>query len=508
MNDASAPRWLTYLLPSLGNVLWMSAFLAAVGFGPQMMNMDGDLGRHLTIGRYILSQRQVPLVDLFSHTMQGQPLTPHEWLAQVLFAASEHWAGLDGVVLLAAVVIATSFWRVFRQSSQAAGGVLLPAAVTLLAMAASSLHWLTRPHIFTFLLLVLWVDALDALRRGSSRAWWRLPVLMLLWANLHGAFIAGFVTWALYGAGEAWDAFSQRTEPPAPGFWRNFGLGGLSAALVTLANPSGLHLWTTSVGYIGSRYLVDHTAEYLPPNFHSPSTWPFLLMIGLLAAAYGIQTRRPPARHVLMSAAWLVMALYSVRNVPLFAIVAAPGLAAVLAGWLADHAQVRAVSSLTALEGRLTAVESRLRGAVWPAALFLLAALALRSGADLDFAQRGNRFDPDIFPAAAVDWLEANPVQGQGFNYFPWGGYLLYRQWPEKTVFIDGQTDFYGEALTRQYEQVLTLSPGWAQVLADYQVDWVLMPPDEALPQALLAKPGWQAVYRDDTAVLLVADRR
>lgn len=506
------PLALRYLLPSLGNVLWISVFLAVIGMGPRMMNIDGDLGRHLTIGRYILAQRQVPLGDLFSHTMTGQPLTPHEWLSQVAFALAERALGLDGVVLLSALVIATAFWLVFRQSARV-GGVLAAVLVTLLAMAASSLHWLTRPHLFTFLLLALWIDALEALRCGRLKAWWRLPVLMLLWANLHGAFIAGFVTWALYGIGTAWEAFWRSSRPdvqpsdlqPAPGFWRVFLLGGAASLIITLVNPAGLELWRTSVGYIGTDYLVNHTAEYLSPDFHSASTWPFLIMIGLLVGVYGLGRRHIPARQALLNAAWLVMALYSVRNVPLFAILAAPGLAGLISGWLADHQpQARLLAAWNGLEGRLAAVENSLRGFVWPTVMVGLVALAFSAGAALDASGQGNRFDPKVFPVQAADWLAENPVAGQGFNYFPWGGYLLYRAWPERLVFIDGQTDFYGEALTRQYEQVLTVSSGWQQVLAQYKVSWVLMPPDEALTQALLADPAWQVVYRDATAVLLV----
>jgi hypothetical protein len=103
----------------------------------------------------------------------------------------------------------------------------------------------------------------------------------------------------------------------------------------------------------------------------------------------------------------------------------------------------------------------------------------------------------------AVDWLGANPPPGEVFNYFPWGGYLLYRLWPDQRVFIDGQTDFYGEHLTRQYEQVITLGDGWRQVLEQYQVRWVLMPPTSELVQNLSADPGWKLVYQDTTAAVL-----
>ena len=171
-----------------------------------MMNVDGDLGRHITIGNFILDNWKIPLQDVFSHTMAGQTLTPHEWLSQVLFALAERIAGFNGVLFLCAAVIATAvlvwFINVFACLLKNIFIVLL---VAFLAVLTSILHWLTRPHIFTFLFLALWLLILEKLRLGQSKRWWLLPILMLIWANLHGAFIAGFVTWFIFGVGAAWD---------------------------------------------------------------------------------------------------------------------------------------------------------------------------------------------------------------------------------------------------------------------------------------------------------------
>jgi hypothetical protein len=511
-------RVLHFLLPGLGDMLWISTFVAVIGLGPRMLNIDGDLGRHLTIGGFILDQGRVPTTDLFSHTMLGQPLTPHEWLAQVIFALANRMMGLDGVVLVCALVIATSFWLVFRLARGKSHVLLAAVFVTVLAMAAASLHWLARPHVFTFLLLAAWVNLLEDLRRGRLQRWWLLPALMLVWANLHGAFIAGFVTWGLYGLGLAWDAFWRRF-PAGEGlhgkFWRYYLLGGAAAFLATLANPAGIGLWSTSAGYIGNRYLVGHTAEYLPPNFHDPVTWPFLVMIGLLVLVFGLQQGRHsdagnlPAAFVLPAAAWMVMGLYSVRNVPLFAIVAAPVLAVAVGDWLAaSHHRVRLLKQFTALDQRLLRTDLSLRGVLWPVVAVVLVIIGLRSGTRLDFQQRGNQFDPQVFPVQAVDWLVEHPQQGELFNHFPWGGYLLYRRWPEQRVFIDGQTDFYGEPLTRQYEQVITLSPGWEDVLNRYKVRWALIPPDSTLSNALRSRSGWQVLYEDTTAIILARRER
>ena len=506
------PGMLRYLLPGLGDILWIGAFLGVIGLGPRMMNIDGDLGRHITIGRVILERGRVPLADLFSHTMMGQPVTPHEWLSQLLFALAHNLMGLNGVVLLCGLVIGTSFWLVYRRAREASGAVLAAVFVSILAMAAASLHWLTRPHVWTFLMLAIWIAVLERIRRGKTQSWWLLPMVMLPWANLHGAFIAGFATWALYGIGAGWDMLFRRFSDDnglPKGFWQSFFLGGGVSLLVTLLNPTGLDLWKTSVGYVGSRYLVGHTAEYLPPDFHDVSTWPFLLMIGIFVVVLGLQSKRYEAARVIPAAAWLVMSLYSTRNIPLFAIVAAPLIAEGLGGWLAAYQnRLGMLKSIYAMDQRLLQTDLSLRGIVWPVVVFVFALGGLSTGAPLDFQQQGNRFDPQVFPVDAVDWLEANPQEGPVFNYFPWGGYLLYRSWPKQTVFIDGQTDFYGEALTRQYQQVLILLPGWEGVLDQYGVQWVIMPVDEALTRELRERSNWRIVYEDETAVIFSRSSR
>jgi len=223
----------------------------------------------------------------------------------------------------------------------------------------------------------------------------------------------------------------------------------------------------------------------------------------LVILLFGIQTSPRKAVYVGLTGAWMVMSLVSARNIPLFAIVSAPILAAAGAEWLtAQSHSGRLFARLTAMDSRLFATEAALKGMVWPVVAVLAAGVLFLAGMRLDFQRQGNRFDPAVFPVDAVTWLEAHPQNGEMFNYFPWGGYLLYREWPKLNVFIDGQTDFYGEGLTRKYEQVLTLAPGWETVLDEYRVGWVIFPPGEALAQALARDSGWSVVYQNKTAVI------
>ncbi len=314
---------------------------------------------------------------------------------------------------------------------------------------------------------------------------------MALWANTHGAFIAGFVVLGIHFAEWVLD-FARRRASEDEGK-RLAGIAVVSL-LATLANPAGWRLWATSLGYIGNQYLVSHTVEYLPPDFHHPVTWPFLLLLalGLLALSLGRPLR---LRHALMLTLWAIMGLYSARNIPLFAILCAP-----IYGELMQKAAAKR-PALVRLERGLKHIENQLGGVFWPVLGVIAALLLFSQHVKLDLSRHGNTFDPQVFPVEAVNWLEGHPPEGNCFNYFTWGGYLLYRSWPEQKVFIDGQTDFYGEGLTREYETVISAEPGWKNILLKYEVDWAIVPPEEPLASAL-EEWGWKNIHEDETAVV------
>jgi hypothetical protein len=501
---------ISYLFPRLQDVLFISIFVAVIGLGPRMFNVDGDLGRHITIGEYILETREIPTSDIFSHTMIDEPLTPHEWASQLVFAFMHRLAGLGGIVWFCALLIAGTFSLVYQQCVRRSGMVLVSLGISILAAASSSLHWLTRPHLFTILFIVVWVYGLEQLRSGKLSGWWYYPIVMLFWVNLHGAYISGFVILGIYLVGELFnhaiklDATVCGEVQPAPSLYarlKTYLIAGGSSLLVTVLNPSGWNIWKTSVGFLGNRYLVSHTAEYLPPNFHDPSTWPFLIMVVFSIILLGLHYRRVSAISLLMLAGWTAMSLYSVRNVPLYAVLVAPILSEICAREIKTS---KMMEGFKTLQIRISQVESTLRGYLWSLFFVILFGFALYKGIVVDFDFQGNEFSRAVFPVDAVEWMGKNQQSGRIFNYFPWGGYLLYRSWPSELVFIDGQTDFYGEALTREYEQVITLTQDWKTILDKYQVSRVLMPSDSLLVRELNSDSNWMEVYKDSTASILV----
>ncbi len=498
------PRIAAYLFPTFENMLWISAFFYVLMFGQRLLNADGDLALHLSMGRYILTQRTIPLQDVFSHTLSGQPAAQHKWLSQLIFAAVERFFSLNGIVVLCALVIATTFWLVFIQTRRESRSIFPVVLVVFLTLMTSTVHWLMRPHVFTFLFLALWLMLLSQMVKGRIHLWWIFPGSMLLWVNLHGGFIAGLVTWALYGLGIGWDMIWRRCSVLPSRFWRYYLLSGVTAGFMTLLNPSGFGLWRMLVTHLGNPYLAAITLEFQSPNFHQAALWPFLLMIGLLVMVLGLTNRRFKSAQLFTTTAWLLMGLYSARNIPLFAIVSAPLLVQGLDELFSAAAQRSALfNRLKQMDGRILAVDQQLKGIVWPVLCLLVVVVGLSLGFRFDISGQAYAFDPDVFPVAAIDWLEQNPPEGEMFNSFTWGGYLQYRLWPDKQVFIDSNSDFYGEVFVRQYMQVIALEEGWEGVLDQYHVTWAILPLHLNTGDSMQSELGWEIIYKDQTAVIL-----
>jgi hypothetical protein len=477
---------LDYLFPSLRDAFFIGALFAVAVQGHMLVNADGDIGRHITIGNYIAENRTIPTTDVFSHTMYGERLVPHEWLAQWILGRFHSWMGLDGVVALTSILITTAFTLTYLEIRKRGAYYLVALPVAVLAAFASSLHWIARPHVFTFLFIAIWTYLL-ADRRSKV---WYFPAIMLLWANTHGAFIAGFAIWLAHMAGWLWDHLHKQAE-------RSEGIRlasiGLSSFAITFINPSGWHLWGTSAGYYGNPFLVNSTIEYLSPNFHNWSTWPFLVMLAFCLLAVGFKIRFQTYEAFLL-AGWAILSLYSARNIPLFAIVTAPYVATIIQSILPFQNVLKKVE--TSIDG----VERKHKGLLLP---LLTVGFLILNSASHQGLNPANQFDLHKFPVQAVDWLEDNPQEGKMFNNFIWGGYLLYRMFPEELVFIDGQTDFYGESFTREYAQVVKLEDGWQEILVKYDVSWVIVESSRPLVPALQDELHWKIVYQDDTATIL-----
>ena len=476
-------------LPHFQDILFFSIFFAALVLGPRMLNQDGDLPRHMAIGRYVLAGHLPPVNDIFSHTVPGAPFAPHKWLSGVLFYLAYILFAEKGMVILSATALAATFTLIYTESVSRFGLRLPIFLLVVWGAAITSLHWIIRPHIFTMLLFAIWLILTDRLARGKQVPIWYFPALMFLWNNIHGEYISGFLVTGAYLAGWVWDYLFNREKAPIQTGKHLTIAAGLSA-LVTLLNPISLRAWGTVTSWMSNQYLMSHTDETIPPNFIQPKFFILLAFLAFSLFLLAMKKERLSAGQAIALAGFSALTLFSARNIHFYGVAAPFLLAPTLLGSLS-------VPTIKRYENFFATMDSVSTGIFWPLIVIVLGTVLL-AFTPLGFEQR---FSPAYFPVQAVEWLKTHPQQGDMFNPFDWGGYLSFKL-PEKPVFIDSQGDVYGEAFIRKYEQVITLRPGWEDILDEYKVHWALVPANWTLPDALLSE-GWQEVYRDGTAIVL-----
>ena len=476
-----------FWLPSTSVLLWLIVFLVLTlsDWRLVMISADGDPSLHWRIGDWMLEHRQILRSEQFSHTRWAAPVISKEWLSEIMFAAAGKAAGWNGIVLLSAFLIATTVWLLHRQLLAQGTEVLLATALVLLAAFACSAHWLARPHLVTHVLTVIFAWQLRSLEAGEvsgRRLVFTLAPLMLLWTNLHGAFFVGFVIMAIYALG---------------GRRRAMVAGVLTACVaVSLANPNGWQLHMQVVKFLRTPELAGLVNEFRSPNFHNDGMRGFVLLLLAVAGLLLVVRPRLARTEWLMLGVWGYFALHSARNVPIFALVATPILAAHWQPFLQSD-RYRKIAA------RVAKLHEDADGRIWAVlAVVTLCVLMILPRAGMQPVV-STEILTNRFPVAAVAWVRANPdvVAGEMFNDYAWGGYLML-ELPERRVFVDGRNDFYGKELIDEFNTVDDVKPGWDSVFDKYRVGWTILPPNHGLNALLALQPDWRRVYVDDVAVI------
>jgi hypothetical protein len=510
LQDQAPPprsRW----LPTIGLSLWLTFVLGLMlsQWRVVMINADGDACLHWRIGNWMIEHHAVIHTDLFSHTRANTPLISKEWLSEVLFAAAGDALGWNGIALLAAVLIATCLWLLYRQLLSEGIDLLPATALTLVAAMAGTVHWLARPHLFTLLLTVIYTGQLRRFDRGqlgTSSLLWRLAPLMALWVNLHGAFFTGFVIIATFLAGNAITFMTARADARPAIRTKLAGLGLLliGCALVTLLNPNGWRLPAHVLEFLRNPVLAHYTNEFRSPDFHSGAAHGLLIEFAVIVLT--LVYLRPVMRAVdiIVMGTWGLLALLAARNIPIFALVVTPILAKQWQAGLANAGPGRLLDFYRRLLENVTARNRTADGRATVAVAFL-ALVAVLAKPNLIGGQPVITSDvlSNRFPVAAVQFVAAHPqtVHGEMFNDYGWGGYLMLTM-PAHRVFVDGRNDFYGPDLIREFSSVNTVETNWETVLHKYDVGWTILPRAHPLNVLFSLRTDWNRAYADDVTAI------
>lgn len=455
---------------------------------------DADMWWHLRDGQEMIRLRTILTSDAFSYTRYGQPWTNAFWLSDLGMFGLFSIGGFLALAITSSLLSVLTMGIVYKQMN---GPALITLGTILLSSFAISPVWSARPQIASFFLLAVLHLGLSHARSPLRGRPWLLVPFFILWANIHGGFIWGFLLIVAVLAGTILNRlFAIETRLSAEEF-KGLAIWSLVAAGAVCINPNGLLLW--KLPFYQVEVSVTNIAEWASPDFHRFDLHPILWLLFLLIIGIAFARQTVYWEDILKALGFGYMAFVAQRNIGPYAIIMAP-----IVGYYLTHA----VRELTRrfresypqfTLNRLDILPRVVRTVVNITILLLLSSVCLARAYWLSLP--GQVYSP--YPRAAIEWIKQNRPNGRLLNTYDWGGYLTFAL-PEYPVFIDGRADLYGAAFLRQYAVLMAAAPGWDALLAQYEIGWMLLPPYSPLAAAAIREPAWRVAYQDATAVILV----
>ena len=484
---------------------------------------DFDLGWQLATGRWVLQHHRVFSTDVFSYTASGQPWL-YPVLSGVIFYVTFLAGGYALLSWLGAIASAGTVALLLRKNNLAVSALAVT-AVPLIANRTQPRAEMFTTILFTGFLALLWRQY----RTGCSPLW-LLPVLMILWVNLHPGFVAGLALCAAYVLLEVLDLLFRAKRQATLTRLRRAWPWLAATAPATLLNPWGPSIYLALVRQQRAQAL--HTSwivewESVQPSWaslHQAFDWrdpqsSFWWLMAAVAVGICVALWRKQLGAAVLLAGSAYLTMQHVRLQALFACVAV-----VIGGSLIDEfARSGEEKSTTSLQASKTPLPGQLGIASALLLTLVLAALTSIRAGDLisnRYYMRSSQravFGAGLswwYPEEAVDFVEREKLPANIFNGYALGGYLAWRLFPAYGDYIDSRALPFGQELFFRAYDLATEPPNsaaWRQEadarginaimvpLSRYQ-GMTLFPPLPAFCRSKL----WRPVYLDEVSAVFV----
>lgn len=439
-----------------------------------------DLAYQLRAGAEILATGRIPTVDTWTFTMAGQPWIDQQWGAQVILEVVESIGGWVGLAAFRAALVGVIFGGAALIGLRRGLDVRTSAILALIAFVVTAPALALRPQLLGMVcfvgVLLLVVD-----RRDHPRRLWLVPVVVAIWANLHGTFLLGPLV-----VGLAW---LEDVHDRSPAARRTLVIAAISA-LAACVTPFGPLVWVYAAGLASNPSVTARITEWQPTSLRDvPGVLFFAsaLAIVVLIARSG---RRVPWPMLAWLGVFFVIGVYAQRGVAWWPIAAVTA----IAGTFVAARPARLVETLT----------MRRLNAVVAGVLVLGALLALPSGRT---ALPGSLVQAGVVgPAPAALTASLRDLVRPGdrvLNPQSWGSWFEYAV-PDVLVAVDSRIELFRPGVWDTYESIVAGRDGWQRALADWRVTHVVVEADASAFLERLTAAGWDIVHEDQDGALLV----
>lgn len=467
---------LLYLVPA-------NAILLPVVFDP-------DIWWHLQTGKWIVNHGVLPQTDPFSTFGDGRPWMVYTWLFDVSMYGLVSVLGEGGLGWYTLTVTWLIMLVLHRMIATRYQEFVIVCGVLALTVLSLSKMLTPRPWLLTILFCALTLEVVLSVREGKTSRWfWYLPLVYVLWANTHIQFVFGLGLLGLALVAPIVDSCRQLSfQKPTLAAWEDPGwhklliLSGL-CGLATLATPYHVDLYSMVMLYAGQTQLWDVIQELQAPPFRFVGDWAMLVLFSLALIQLG---RR--ARWSSFETTFIVVAAFSAFRGQREAWFLVLGCLAVLVS--ARLGQNTTVSSVNLAGVRI----------IPTLALLLIGVSCLlwyREFSHTKILENTAKH----FPFRAIDFVKKQGYTGPLYNHFNWGGYLIW-QLPDLKVSMDGRTNVHGDERVKKAVETWAGGPRWKDDPELNEARVVIAKRDMALASLLRLDPRFYVAYEDQVAVV------
>ncbi|MFC1727424.1 tetratricopeptide repeat protein [Patescibacteria group bacterium] len=476
-------------MPWLKRLSWL-LIIAAIFIVNTNSISDADFWWHLKTGEYLWETKSIPHQDFWSHTASGREWTAHEWVPQVILYGVYRLASFNGLVCFTALMaVATYLILALVLKKRKVPGLVIQ-LVIFLASVVNAPFFIPRPQLFYFLLWAGLILILTAYDLGKKWSIYFIPILFIVWANLHASVHLPILAIGLYLAAKAISGVIHQQNIQAL-IKKQIILVVLTilGSVSALLNPNSYRVYT----YIlkGIPFLSKTSFEItewgsMLSNLKIWQPWfylSFYTFTGLVFTFAFLKTKNKKVLESgLIALPLILISLMVSKFLPLALILTAISLGI----------------SLKELFKKLEKSSFLPVLALGMGIIFLALALLYHYGL-------GRPIKPawENFPKQAAEFVKREKIQGKMFNSYNWGGYLIWKLLPDYLTFIDGRYEMYEPDITADFEKVREGAENWEEILDKYEISFLFLPPRDD-HQLFVNSGNWILVYFDDRAVVYV----
>ena len=461
-----------------GILFYLTLFLLILAFSTAANYFDFDIWARLIAGMGVVDGGHVLKEDFLSYT-PVHTWWYHEWGSGVIFYLFLRYIGPYSLIILQAILMFLIFFtasRIIKLRNNIQPYNILFYFFSIMAV-MGTLNAPVRCHMFSFLLFTVYIYILERVRKGNNKLLFIIPLLTILWNNLHGGVVSGLGLLLMYAAGE----FLNKKE------FVKYILTFIISSAVLIINP-----W----GYEYIKFLLmantmerTHIVEWwgIFSKFHLFKhiifkTFMFAMLIieGInifkLIKLEGVKNRYCKADKVkyIVLLTTLYLAISHVKLMPFFAI-----------------------SALCFVYEDFYNLIGKYKFLVWKdkAVYGMLLFISIFTLISKDFSVPPGM---GTYPVKEVEFIKQNNLKGNILVNFGLGSYVAYKTYPDNKIFMDGRyEEVYYDYMVPMLKEFCLAYPHWKQIFTYFPPDIIIIEKYYPVYNVLQKEGDWKLVYED-----------